>query len=139
MRHVILAVVVFLVIAVASVAMGQALSPDDPQGTLEFVLRALGDRSWLALSGGATILLVWAIRRFASGWVPWFSTRIGGVVLVLGCGVLTVIGSALSDGTFGWKEVVDGIGTMLVASGGFSLGKNALQGQSVPLTGGQGT
>ncbi len=121
-----------LFIAVPVVVLGQALTPDDPGGTLQFVLRALGDRSWIALAGGATILVVWALRRYASNWIPWFATRIGGVVLVVACGALTAVGSSLAGGHFSLKELLDGILTAVVASGGFSLGKNAVQAVKQP-------
>lgn len=120
-----------LFVAVPTFVLGQ-VNPDDPEGTLQFVLKALGDRSWIALAGGATILLVWALRRYASAWVPWFATRIGGVVLVVACGVLTAVGSALASGHFSVKELLNGILTAGLASGWFSLGKNTAQAVKSP-------
>jgi hypothetical protein len=122
-----------LFVAVPVIVLGQVVaSPDDPGGALAIVLKALGDRSWIALTGGATLLIVWGLRTWAAKWVPWFATRLGGVLLVLACGVLTVIGSSLAKGTFSLQEIINGLATMVIASGVFSLTKNTAQALAKP-------
>lgn len=61
-------------------------------------LQAAQTSDWAALASLGVVLTVWAARRYLGGRVPFLTTKLGGVALVVGASFLGAVLTALAAG-----------------------------------------
>ena|SRR5882672_8167583 len=90
-----------VVMSLASVAFAatDVPSPDtDAAGWVKALYLAMTSKEWGSVAGLAMIGLVYVARRWLLGWVSWFKTPFGGLVLGFGIALASTMGVALAAG-----------------------------------------
>jgi hypothetical protein len=70
----------------------------DASAWLKALYEALTSKSWGVVVGLAMVGLTYPIRKWGSNVVPWFKTKLGGVVLAFTLGMLATLGVAAAAG-----------------------------------------
>lgn len=108
--------VVFLVLVNVAYAQAAPTGTGDQVGTL---IDLLMTGKYIPAVGVLLIAFV-ALARSAGGiLVPWFRTRVGGLVLSYGSSILLYVGAALQAGRLSLGVLVTAIGAGWAAAGGF--------------------
>lgn len=77
-------------------------APPDPEkdgfAFLKAVYEAVMSKNWAWAGALALIGIVWALRKFGSGKLPWFKSDRGGAVLVMATSILGALATTLGAG-----------------------------------------
>jgi len=99
----------------------------DPGGFIAFLASLWGQ--WWLFGAVAAIGLTWALRKFGAQFIPWFGTRVGGVVLAVVTAAASTLAAALLDGAaVSWALIGQALIAGVTAIGAHSATKNLKQG-----------
>lgn len=105
----------------------------DGMGFLKTIVDAAMSRNWAWLAALALVAVVWALRRFAGGKLPWLKTDRGGAVLVLATSVVGALATSLGAGkALGGEVVLQAVYVGFMAAGGFTWLKRMLGHKASP-------
>lgn len=99
----------------------------DPVSIGQEIFWRIRSGEWLPALAAALVLLVWAVRRFLSKFVPWFKTKLGGYVVAFTTSLALTVSAAITAGesiSFGLFTMA--LGAAWAAAGGYDALRDAL-------------